>query len=245
MFNSELKGKNALVTGAGRGIGRAIAVALAQAGVNVAVNYNKSEKQAQELVAELTGYGVRALCMKADVSRAADAQQLVEDAQKGLGSIDILVNNAGIGTYQSIEETTEEEWDNTINANLKSVFLMVRTVWPGMSERKWGRIINLSSIAAQLGGRSGPQYAASKAGVIGITHYYSNQLISKGITVNAICPGPIETDLFLSGPAFNPQNVPAGRVGKPEEVGQLVLMLAGNGFITGQTININGGMYNS
>ena len=142
-------------------------------------------------------------------------------------------------------KSTESDWDEIVDINLKSVFFITRAVLPGMRSQKWGRIINMSSTAAQLGGIVGPHYTAAKAGVIGLTHYFASQLIKDGITVNDVAPGQIETDMLVKNSLANAGRVPAGRLGEPEEVAEAVLMLARNGFISGQTINVNGGMYYS
>ena len=242
-MKNELTGKIALVTGSSRGIGRATAVALAKAGADVAVNDNRGEAEAQAVRAEVEAVGHRALAVKADVSKAAEVARLVETVEKGLGSIDILVNNAGISRPQSLSEITERDWDDILTVNLKSMFLVSQAVLPGMRQRKWGRIINLSSVAAQLGGVIGPHYAASKGGVIGLTHSYAALLAKEGITANAIAPAMIETEMITSNPKARPDLVPAGRFGTVEEVADVVVMLASNGYITGQTISVNGGWY--
>jgi 3-oxoacyl-[acyl-carrier protein] reductase len=242
-MKSELTGKIALVTGGSRGIGRAAAVALAKAGADVAVNFNHREAEAKAVCAELEAAGRRALALKADVSKAVEVARLVETVEKGLGSIDILVNNAGISRPQPLSEITEQDWDDILTVNLKSMFLVTQAVLPGMRQRKWGRIIYLSSVAAQLGGVIGPHYAASKAGAIGLTHSYAALLAKEGITANAIAPALIKTEMITSNPKARPDLVPLGRFGTVEEVADVVVMLASNGHITGQTISINGGWY--
>ena len=242
-MKNELTGKTALVTGGSRGIGRAVALALAKAGADVAVNFNRREAEARAVCGEVEAVGRRALAVRADVSKAAEVARLVETVEKGLGSIDILVNNAGISRPQPLSEITEQDWDDILTVNLKSMFLVTQAVLPGMRQRKWGRIINLSSVAAQLGGVIGPHYAASKAGAIGLTHSYATLLAKEGITVNAIAPALIETEMMTSNPKDRPDRVPLGRFGTVEEVADVVVMLACNGYITGQTISINGGWY--
>jgi 3-oxoacyl-[acyl-carrier protein] reductase len=240
---NELTGKIALVTGGSRGIGRAAAVALAKAGADVVVNFIHRETEAKAVCVELEAVGRRALAVKADVSNAAEVARLVETVEKGLGSIGILVNNAGISRPQPLSEITEQDWDDVLTVNLKSMFLVTQAVLPGMRQRKWGRIINLSSVAAQLGGVIGPHYAASKAGAIGLTHSYAALLAKEGITANAIAPALIETEMITSNPKAQPALIPVGRFGTVEEVADAVVMLACNGYITGQTISINGGWY--
>jgi 3-oxoacyl-[acyl-carrier protein] reductase len=242
-MRNELTGKIALVTGSSRGIGRAAVVALARAGADVAVNFQHREAEAQAACREIEGIGRRALPVKADVSKAAEVARLIETVENGLGRIDILVNNAGISRPQPLSEITEQDWDDILTVNLKSMFLVTQAVLPGMRQRKWGRIINLSSVAAQLGGVIGPHYAASKAGAIGLTHSYAALLAKEGITANAIAPALIETEMITSNPKARPDLVPMGRFGKVEEVADAVVMLACNGYITGQTISVNGGWY--
>jgi 3-oxoacyl-[acyl-carrier protein] reductase len=162
-----------------------------------------------------------------------------------LGSISILVNNAGISRPQSLVEIKESDWDELIRVNLKSVFLTTQAVLPGMRARRWGRLINIASTAAQTGGVIGPHYAASKAGLLGLTHSYASLLVKEGITANAIAPALIETDMLESLRAKAADLIPLGRFGRPEEVAGVVVMLARNGYITGQTINVNGGYYMS
>lgn len=242
---SELTGKVALVTGGNRGIGRAIAVALAKAGADVAVNFRTRENEAEEVCSEIKGYSRRSLAVGADVSIAADVSRLVDTVKRELGAIAILVNNAGIGRPQPVEKITEESWDEVLAVNLKSIFLVTQAVLPGMRAQRWGRIINLSSTAAQVGGVIGPHYAASKAGVLGLTHSYASLLVKEGITVNAIAPALIETEMVTKNLRANPGIIPLGRFGTVEEVAEVAVMLAGNGYITGQTINVNGGLYMS
>lgn len=170
---------------------------------------------------------------------------MVAHVESELGPISILVNNAGIARPQKIEEITEGDWDEVIDVNLKSAFLVTQAVLPGMRAARWGRIIFVSSVAAQVGGVVGPNYAASKAGMIGLTHSYANLLAKEGITVNAVAPALIETEMVLSNPKARPDLIPVGRFGTSEEVADVAVMLATNGYITGQTINVNGGWYMS
>jgi 3-oxoacyl-[acyl-carrier protein] reductase len=177
------------------------------------------------------------------VSLESDVERLVESARRELGSISILVNNAGIGRHRTIDNVSAQDWDEHLATNLKSCFLMIQAVLPDMRAARWGRIISLSSVAAQMGGLIGPHYAASKAGILGLTHYYAAYLAAEGITVNAIAPGPIETELLEALPGLGPEALPVKRLGTPDEVASLAVLLAQNGFITGQTANINGGRY--
>jgi 3-oxoacyl-[acyl-carrier protein] reductase len=241
----DLNERVALVTGSSRGIGRAIALALARAGANIAVNYLSRAAEAQAVESEIRGMGRQCLATQADVSSSIDVERLVKTASEKLGPIDILVNNAGIARPQPIEEITERDWDEVIAANLKSCFLVTQAVLPQMRARKWGRIINLSSVAAQVGGVVGPHYAASKAGIHGLTHFYAQKLAKEGITVNAIAPALIETEMVAGNPNARPDRIPIGRFGLPGEVADVTVMLAKNAYITGQTINVNGGWYMS
>lgn len=233
----------ALITGAGRGIGRAIALALARAGANVAVNYRTRPVDALEVCGEIARLGRHAVVVPADVSDHRDVARLVGAVEHELGPVSILVNNAGVARPRVLEKITEEDWDVTVDTNLKSVFLMTQAVLPGMRARGWGRIINLSSVAAQLGGVVGPHYAASKAGILGLTHAYAALLAKEGITVNAIAPALIATTMLGSDSRTRSELVPVGRFGMPEEVAEVAVTLACNGYITGQTLNVNGGWY--
>ncbi len=220
-------------------------MALARAGADVAVNFHTHEAEAKEVCARIEGGGRRAVAVQADVSVARQVAALVESVGGQLGDISILVNNAGITRPQPLETITEQDWDELIAVNLKSVFLVTQAVLPGMRQRRWGRIINLSSVAAQLGGIVGPHYAASKAGLLGLTHSYAALLAREGITVNAIAPALIETEMTAVNPKARADLIPVGRMGTVEETAEVVVTLARNGYITGQTINVNGGWYMS
>jgi 3-oxoacyl-[acyl-carrier protein] reductase len=245
MKSSELTGRIALVTGSSRGIGRAIAIALAEVGANVVVNYLTRSDEANKVCAEIKNHGRVCVTIAADVSVASEASRLVKTAEDSLGPISILVNNAGIAKPQSLEAITEQSWDETLTINLKSYFLVTQAVLPGMRAQQWGRIINLSSGAAQIGGIVGPHYAASKAGILGLTRSYASLLVREGITVNAIAPALIRTEMLSSNPKARPDLIPLGRFGTVEEVADVAVMLACNGYITGQTIHVNGGVYTS
>jgi 3-oxoacyl-[acyl-carrier protein] reductase len=242
-MRDDLSEKVAVVTGASRGIGRAIAIALAKAGADVAVNYRTHADQANQVCSEIESAGRRAVAIRADVSMATDVSRLVETVEQQLGRIAILVNNAGVTRPQPLEEITEHDWDEILAINLKSMFLMTQAVLPMMRVARWGRIINLSSVAAQTGGVVGPHYAASKAGILGLTHSYAHLLAKEGITVNAIAPALIETEMVTSNPNARPDLIPVGRFGTVDETSDVAVMLARNGYITGQTINVNGGWY--
>jgi 3-oxoacyl-[acyl-carrier protein] reductase len=242
---NELAGNIALVTGSSRGIGRAIALALAKAGADVAVNYRAHESEARQVSQQIEEFGRRSLAIRADVSITSKVTSLIRTIEAELGLVTILVNNVAIARPQPLEEITEQDWDELITVNLKSVFLVTQAVLPNMRARRWGRIINLSSVAAQLGGVVGPHYAASKAGIIGLTHSYACLLAKEGVTANAIAPALIATEMVTSNLKATPERIPVGRFGSVEEVAEVAVMLASNGYITGQTINVNGGWYMS
>ena len=235
----------ALVTGGSRGIGAGVAIALARAGAHVAVNYHERANAANGVCGEIIGTGRKAIAIQADVSVSADVTSMVAEIEAHLGGIDILVNNAGIAHPRKLEDITEAEWDEVLTVNLKSVFLVTQAVVGGMRQRKWGRIINLSSVAAQTGGAVGAHYAASKAGIIGLTHSCASSLIRDGITVNAIAPALIETDMVTNNPNANPNLIPMGHFGSVDDVAAVAIMLAMNDYMTGQTVSVNGGWYMS
>jgi 3-oxoacyl-[acyl-carrier protein] reductase len=243
MNAAQLFGKIALVTGASRGIGRAVALSLAAAGADVAVNYRVAEQEADSLASDIERTGRRCLTVQADVSKVADVERLVSSVRSRLGPVSILVNNAGISRRQQLEEITEADWNEVIAVNLSSAFLMVQACLPDFRRQKWGRIVNVSSAAAQLGGIIGPHYAASKAGMHGLTHYYARALAKEGITVNSVAPALIETDMIAGNPAALPNQIPIGRFGTVHEVADAVMLAVSNGYITGQTISVNGGAY--
>jgi 3-oxoacyl-[acyl-carrier protein] reductase len=230
-----------LVTGASRGIGAAIAIAFAEAGAAIAVNYRERAAEANAVVAEIKDIGGRAIAAAADVSQATAVARMVDHVASALGPIDILVNNAGIAIVRGIDDLTESDFDATIAVNLKSAFLCTQAVLPGMRAKKWGRIVNISSGAARGAGAIGVHYNASKAGMEGLTRGYAARLVKEGITVNAVAPSLIETDMMRGQPDLV-RRIPLGRLGHPDEVAQAALMVLGNAYMTGQTIVLNGGM---
>ena len=238
-----LRNRIALVTGASRGIGKAIALALAEAGADIVVNYRQQAESAESVAAEIKRIDRRCIAVQADVSDFAQVDRLFAETEKSLGAVDLLVNNAGIASTLSPSEVTEADWHETIRVNLTSVFLVTQRALPAMRAKRWGRIINLSSVAAQYGGIVGPHYSASKAGILGLTRSYASFLAKEGITVNAIAPALIETDMIASLPALTPDRLPVGSYGSVEEVARIAVLLAESSFITGQTINPNGGVY--
>jgi 3-oxoacyl-[acyl-carrier protein] reductase len=232
----------ALVTGGSRGIGKAVAISLAEAGAGVAVNYLEQSAAADNVVKAIRDKGGKAVAVRADVSQGTEVARMMAEVGKALGPVDVLVNNAGIGLVRTVDTLTEADFDTTIAVNLKSVFLCTQAVIPGMRERQWGRIVNISSGAARGAGGVGPHYNASKAGMEGMTRGYAARLVKDGITVNAVAPSLIETDMVKQGLASNASRIPLGRFGTPEECAQIVMMLVGNAYMTGQTVALSGGM---
>jgi 3-oxoacyl-[acyl-carrier protein] reductase len=239
----DLNGRVALVTGGSRGIGRAIAIALAGDGADVAVNYKENQSAAGEVVDTIMKLGRRAVSIRADVSVPMEVESMIVTVTERLGEIGILVNNAGVARARPIEEVDLALFDEAIGVNLRSAFLVTSAVAPAMRRSKWGRLIFISSTAANVGGVVGPHYAASKAGMIGLMHAYASRLVKEGITANVISPALVETDMVRSDLRITPDRIPVGRFGRPEEVADVAVMLARNGYITGQSINVNGGLY--
>ena len=238
-----LANKTALVTGASRGIGKAIAIALAEAGANVAVNYREKKKEAEETVAAIKALGKNSAAFQADVSKSNEVEALITAVEKQLGPIDILVNNAGHALTRSIDELTEEDFDRTIATNLKSAFLCTNAVFKAMRTRGWGRIINISSGAARGAGVVGAHYNASKAGMEGLTRGYASRLAKDNVLVNAVAPSLIATEMIAPHRSANVDKIPVGRLGTSEEIAQVVVMVATNAYMTGQTVAVNGGMH--
>ena len=238
----DLSGHVALVTGASRGIGRAIALALAEAGADVAVNYHARVAEAEDVAQQIRALGRRAVTIAADVADGVAVAAMAATIRGSLGPIDLLVNNAGIGPAHGIEDLNEAVFDRTIAVNLKSAFLCIQAVLPAMRAGRFGRIVNISSGAARGAGGIGVHYNASKAGMEGLTRGYAARLAAEGITVNAIAPSLIDTEMVAPIRA-NAARIPVGRMGTAEEVAQAVLLAMGNAYMTGQTIQLNGGLH--
>jgi 3-oxoacyl-[acyl-carrier protein] reductase len=239
----DLSGRKAIVTGASRGIGKGIALALAKAGCDVVVNYISKDAEANATVDEIRRLGRRAIALQGDVSNSDDVRRVVQAAEAEIGPTDILVNNAGRVVVEAIDQMSEASWDDVIRVNLKSVFLMTQAVLPGMRARKWGRIINLTSVAAQAGSLLAVHYSAAKGGVISATKSYARLLAKEGVTVNAISPALIATEMVKANPRITPDMIPMGRFGTVEECADVAVTIAGNAYMTGQTIALNGGMF--
>ncbi|XZL29196.1 3-oxoacyl-[acyl-carrier-protein] reductase [Clostridium perfringens] len=243
-----LKDKVAIVTGGTRGIGRAIALKLADKGANIVINYRNSDKEAEELKAILEEKGVKVLTLKCDISNFEDSKNLMNKCKEVFGKIDILVNNAGVTKDNLIMRMKEEDFDNVIDVNLKGTFNCAKHASAIMLKQRFGKIINMTSVVGIAGNAGQVNYAASKAGVIGLTKSLAKELGSRGITVNAVAPGFINTDMTASlsekVKEEASKNIPLKRLGDPEDVANLVGFLASDAanYITGQVINVDGGM---
>lgn len=244
-----LAGKTALVTGASRGIGRAIALKLAEAGANIVVNYAGSEKAASETVEQVKALGRDAIMVRANVSSSEDVAEMFKVALEHFGTLDILVNNAGITRDNLLMRMKEEEWDEVIATNLKGVFNCLKAATRPMMKQRSGKIINITSVVGVLGNPGQANYVAAKAGVIGLTKTAARELASRGITVNAVAPGFIDTEMTAVLPddvkGSLVAQIPLARLGQTEDIANVVLFLASDAanYMTGQTLHVDGGMY--
>ncbi len=244
----DLSGRVALVTGSSRGIGRAVALELAGQGAMVAVNYAGNAAAAEETAAAVQALGTRAMVVKADVADQGQVDAMIKSVLTEYGRLDILVNNAGVTRDNLLPRIREEDWDAVLNVNLKGAYNCSRAVLRPMLKAKWGRIINISSVVGLSGNPGQANYAASKAGLVGLTKSVAREVGSRSITVNAVAPGYIETEMTALLPAENKESllgrIALGRLGKPEEVAHVTAFLAGEkaGYITGQVIVVDGGM---
>jgi 3-oxoacyl-[acyl-carrier protein] reductase len=239
-----LQGKVALVTGASGGIGSAIATELATDAATIALAYGSGAESVEVLAAEITNGGARAIAIRADMKSAAAPEELVDAVEEALGPIDVLVANAGTGPIASYEDVDAALFDETLAVNLRAPYLLARRVLPGMLERGFGRILFMSSVAAFTGGIVGPHYAASKAGLHGLTHFLASRTASRGVTVNAIAPALIDgTGMVLGDRDQLAARIPVGRLGRPSEVAKLTIAVLQNDYLTNQVISIDGGMH--
>jgi len=240
------RGRVAIVTGGGRGIGRAIAVRLAEEGANLVISYRSNEGAAEETAQSVREAGVKCELFKGDVSSPGDVEALFTGVSDAFGRVDILVNNAGITRDNLMMRMKEEEFDEVLQTNLKGTYLCTRAALRPMVRARWGRIVNLSSVVGLVGNAGQANYAASKAGIIGFTKSVAREVAQRGITVNAVAPGYVETELTGTLPEKVKDQIrdqiPAGRFGGPEEVAEVVAFLADAGYVTGQTIAVDGGM---
>jgi acetoacetyl-CoA reductase len=247
MKMKKLEGKIAVVTGGSRGIGAAIAKELGREGATVVVNYNANHKLAQAVVEEIEAMGGSASAQQADVSQAEPTKILIEEVLVKFGRVDILVNNAGITRDRTFSKMSFEEWHKVIDTNLSSVFNTCKIALPAMLEQKYGRIINISSVIGQSGGFGQTNYASAKAGLIGFTKSLALETAKKGVTVNAICPGFIGTEMVCDLPVNCQETIlgqiPMKKLGEPAEVAKGVVFICESEYMTGQCLNLNGGFY--
>ena len=247
-MTGRLEGKIALVTGASRGLGRAIALKLAEEGARVALNYRTGEVEVHKVADEIASGGGTTIIIRADVSKKEEARAMVAKVIEQWGRLDILINNAGITRDKSLKKLTDEDWTEVICTNLNSVYFCTSAAMKAMCEQKFGRIVNISSFVGQAGNFGQANYSASKGGIIAFTKTAAIELAKYNVTVNALAPGFTETDMLSKvAPAVREQivaKIPMGRFGKPEEIAKAVAFLCAEGdYITGQQINVNGGVY--
>ena len=239
-----LEGRVALVTGASGGIGQALARGLAANGAAVALGYGANAEPAERLAAEIAARDGRAVAIGADLRTPQAPVELVDEVEAALGAVDVLVANAGAGRIASYEEIDASAFDETLAVNLRAPYLLARRALPGMRQRGFGRVLFMSSVAALTGGIVGPHYAASKAGLHGLTHYFASRVAADGVTVNAIAPALIDdTGMVLGHPDELARRIPVGRMGTPSEVADLALAVLGNGYTTNQVISVDGGIH--
>ena len=248
----DLEGRIALITGASRGIGAAISERLAGEGADVAVAYASDTDAASRVASRIEREGRRSVVVGGDLRDPATVGRICDEAERALGPVDVLVSNAGIAPVRGLEEISVGDWDEVMDVNLRPAFLLAKRIAPGMRERRWGRIVFISSVAAFTGGLVGPHYTASKAALIGLTRSLAASLAPHGVTVNAVAPALIESGGMLPGAGSEGEEqmrarlaarVPVGRLGRPEEVAQAVCAIVTNPFITAQTVSVDGGMH--